>query len=169
MQAKTSVEVKGEISPSTCVYTSCYCEENVWKLCEQIKEEKEQSLNEYYAVFISNDKRQVPLWMQKSAKEPLAPVVWYAEQAIQSDRRLKKQFHRKFRVIPAEVFLRTFASDRSHMKKANGEWIKTPPPYAPIRTAESTMNLQEFIDMTDEGEGQVMDYKTFIKSFSSAD
>lgn len=31
------------------------------------------------------------------------------------------------------------------------------------------MNLQEFIDMTDEGEGQVMDYKTFIKSFSSAD
>lgn len=24
MQAKTSVEVKGEISPSTCVYTSCY-------------------------------------------------------------------------------------------------------------------------------------------------
>ena len=31
------------------------------------------------------------------------------------------------------------------------------------------MNLQEFIDMTDEGEGQVMDYKAFIKSFSSAD
>ena len=31
------------------------------------------------------------------------------------------------------------------------------------------MNLQEFIDMTDEGEGQVIDYKTFIKSFSSAD
>ena len=29
------------------------------------------------------------------------------------------------------------------------------------------MNLQEFIDMTNEGEGQVMDYKTFIKSFSS--
>ena len=29
------------------------------------------------------------------------------------------------------------------------------------------MNLQEFIDMAAEGEGQVMDYKTFIKSFSS--
>ena len=38
---------------------SFFSEENVWKLCEQIKEEKEQSLNEYYAVFISNDKRQV--------------------------------------------------------------------------------------------------------------
>lgn len=199
MQAKTSVEVKGEISPSTCVYTSCYCEENVWKLCEQIKVEKEQTLNEYYAVFISNDKRQVPLWMQKSAKDPLAPVVWdyhvillrrmedkcliydldsilpfpcpfeqYTQQALQNERQLKKKFHRKFRVIPAEVFLGTFASDRSHMKKPNGEWIKTPPPYAPIRTTDNTMNLQEFIDMTnEEGEGQVMDYKTFIKSFSS--
>ena len=31
------------------------------------------------------------------------------------------------------------------------------------------MNLQEFIDMADEGEGQVMDYKTFIKNFTSTD
>ena len=32
------------------------------------------------------------------------------------------------------------------------------------------MNLQEFIDMSQlEGEGEVMDYKTFIKSFTSAD
>ena len=29
------------------------------KLCEQIKEEKEETLSEYYTVFISNDKRQV--------------------------------------------------------------------------------------------------------------
>lgn len=201
MQAKTTVEAKGDISLSSCVYTSCYCEENVWKLCEQIRDEKEQNLDEYYAVFISNEKRQVPLWMQKSAKDPLAPVVWdyhvlllrrvgdkgfiydldsilpfpcpfeqYVHQAIQNDRQLKKHFHRKFRVIPAESFLRTFASDRSHMKKPNGEWIKTPPPYSPIRTAESTMNLQEFIDMTAaEGEGQVMDYKSFIRNYTSND
>ena len=48
--------------------------------------------------------------------------------------------HRKFRVIPAESFLRTFASDRSHMKKPNGEWIKTPPPYLPIRTPGTCVN-----------------------------
>ena len=44
---------------TTVGWFSFFSEENVWKLCEQIKEEKEQSLNEYYAVFISNDKRQV--------------------------------------------------------------------------------------------------------------
>jgi hypothetical protein len=43
--------------------------------------------------------------------------------------------YRKFRVIPALEFLQNFASDRSHMKKANGEWIKNPPAYPPIRTA----------------------------------
>lgn len=36
--------------------------------------------------------------------------------------------------------------------------------------AESTMNLQEFIDMTaGEGEGQVMDYKSFIRNYTSND
>lgn len=44
-------------------------------------------------------------------------------------------YSRKFRVIPARTFLQSFASDRSHMKKPNGEWIKDPPPYPPIRTA----------------------------------
>ncbi len=38
-------------------------------------------------------------------------------------------------MIPAAVFLSTFASDRSHMKKPNGDWIKEPPDYPPIRTA----------------------------------
>lgn len=180
------------------VFVLLHSEENVWKLCEQIKNEKKEILNEHFAVFVSNEKRQVPLWMQKSAKDPLAPVVWdyhvillrqvegrclvydldsilpfpcpfeqYSQQAVQNDKQLKKKFHRKFRVVPAEVFLRTFASDRSHMKTPNGEWIKAPPPYSPIRTSESTMNLEEFIDMTEEGEGEVMDYKAFVRNFAA--
>ena len=28
------------------------------------------------------------------------------------------------------------------------------------------MNLEEFIDMTEEGEGEVMDYKSFVRNFS---
>ena len=40
-------------------FLSFCSEENVWKLCEQIRDEKEQNLDEYYAVFISNEKRQV--------------------------------------------------------------------------------------------------------------
>ncbi|KAI1293615.1 Protein N-terminal glutamine amidohydrolase [Halotydeus destructor] len=51
-----------------CVYTSCYCEENVWKLCEYIKNKDRELLPSCYAVFISNDAKQVPIWMQRSGQ-----------------------------------------------------------------------------------------------------
>jgi hypothetical protein len=41
---------------------------------------------------------------------------------------------RYFRVVPASVFLQHFASDRRHMKRADGSWIKPPPDYPPIST-----------------------------------
>ena len=36
-----------------------FSEENVWKLCERIRDEQVEDLLEYYAVFISNAARQV--------------------------------------------------------------------------------------------------------------
>ena len=48
---------------STCVnimfYVMCFSEENVWKLCEKIRDEQAEDLSEYFAVFISNAARQV--------------------------------------------------------------------------------------------------------------
>lgn len=58
-----------------CTYTSCYCEENVWKLCEYIKAHGEASLEEVYAVFISNERRMIPIWKQKSS-DGKKPVIW---------------------------------------------------------------------------------------------
>ena len=40
-------------------YVMCFSEENVWKLCEKIRDEQAEDLLEYYAVFISNASRQV--------------------------------------------------------------------------------------------------------------
>lgn len=58
-----------------CVYTSCYCEENVWKLCSWFRSEGEIQLQELQALFISNHYRTVPLWKQKSGRGDF-PVVW---------------------------------------------------------------------------------------------
>uniref|UniRef100_A0A3Q2QUF2 Protein N-terminal glutamine amidohydrolase n=1 Tax=Fundulus heteroclitus TaxID=8078 RepID=A0A3Q2QUF2_FUNHE len=57
----TAVE---RITPSreNCVYTSCYCEENVWKLCEFVKAERTAPLEQLFVVFVSNDKRMVRSW-----------------------------------------------------------------------------------------------------------
>ncbi|XP_029325301.1 protein N-terminal glutamine amidohydrolase isoform X3 [Mus caroli] len=58
-----------------CVYNSCYCEENIWKLCEYIKTHNQYLLEECHAVFISNEKKMVPIWKQQARPEN-GPVIW---------------------------------------------------------------------------------------------
>ncbi|XP_021090132.1 protein N-terminal glutamine amidohydrolase isoform X2 [Mesocricetus auratus] len=58
-----------------CVYSSCYCEENIWKLCEYIKTHDQYPLEECSAVFISNEKKMVPIWKQQ-ARPGNGPVIW---------------------------------------------------------------------------------------------
>ncbi|XP_037651778.1 protein N-terminal glutamine amidohydrolase [Sebastes umbrosus] len=71
------MEPEDRITPSreNCVYTSCYCEENVWKLCEYVRTERTTPLEELFVVFISNENRMVPLWKQKSGRGD-QPVIW---------------------------------------------------------------------------------------------
>ena len=61
-----------------CVYTSCYCEENVWKLCDYIRNSHSSDLlSDYFVVFISNPLEQIPLWKQKAGRlEDDHFVVW---------------------------------------------------------------------------------------------
>ncbi|MCJ8746246.1 hypothetical protein PDJAM_G00139600 [Pangasius djambal] len=58
-----------------CVYTSCYCEENVWKLCDYIQAQAVCPLDEVHAVFISNENKTIPIWKQKSSRGG-EPVIW---------------------------------------------------------------------------------------------
>ncbi|KAJ8334463.1 hypothetical protein SKAU_G00401020 [Synaphobranchus kaupii] len=99
-----------------CMYTSCYCEENVWKLCEHVKNQNKGTFDHIYAVFISNERR------MKSSRGG-QPVVWdyhvillhkspTEQKALQSEEFIKPAFWRKMRVIPAEAYLKNFASDR---------------------------------------------------------
>ena len=53
----------------------------------------------------------------------------YVTETFRTDAILNPEYHRFFRVIPATLFLQTFASDRRHMKKPDGSWMKPPPPY----------------------------------------
>lgn len=185
------------LSREDCIYTSCYCEENVWKLCEHIMIQKQFHLEEVYAVFISNDRKMVPIWKQKSNSGD-EPVLWdyhvillhvpsrgqnviydldtvlpfpcpfdtYAKDALRSDDFIKSIYRRKLRVIPADVYLKTFASDRSHMKDSSGEWRMPPPPYPCIETAESKMNINSFISMDPKvGWGEVNTLTEFVQRF----
>nr|XP_057903029.1 protein N-terminal glutamine amidohydrolase-like isoform X1 [Doryrhamphus excisus] len=187
------------ITPSQdkCDYTSCYCEENVWKLCELIGKEGSAPLEEIFVVFISNDNRTIPLWKQKCACGD-QPVVWdyhvlllhicggsgsvvydldstmpfpcslelYAKHALRTDHGIQAAYRRKLRVVPANCFLLTFASDRSHMKNDDGSWKMPPPPYPPICTTDSLMNLDDFISMDPSvGWGKVFTLDHFLQHY----
>ncbi|MEZ4311086.1 MAG: hypothetical protein R3F14_23845 [Polyangiaceae bacterium] len=61
-----------------------------------------------------------------------------------------------FRVVPAQVFVATLASDRSHMRGADGRYERPPPPWAPISAPERGSNLMRFVDMRDPIAGEVL-------------
>ncbi|XP_017654834.1 protein N-terminal glutamine amidohydrolase isoform X3 [Nannospalax galili] len=54
-----------------CVYSSCYCEENIWKLCEYIKMHDQYPLEECYAVFISNEGKMVSWYLSGNSRQAL--------------------------------------------------------------------------------------------------
>lgn len=64
------------IFPNDCVYTACYCEENVWKLCDYIRKSHPQDLHNFYAVFISNKDKKIPIWHQRASKRKDRLVIW---------------------------------------------------------------------------------------------
>ena len=186
---------------SSQVYTSCYCEENVWQLCKKIKDSKKlpstQEKEFVFVVFISNENKTVPLWKQSAAEDPEHPVVWdyhvilinkvkegsmvfdldtnllypcefshYSNETFKTDELLREQFHRKFRVINIDDFLMHFASDRSHMKAENGDWIKPPPLYPCIQTSQSSNNITNFVSVDPNvGWGDVHTLKSFNERF----
>lgn len=181
-------------------YTKCYCEENVWHLCNHVRMQQPENLSSTYAVFISNHHRQIPLWQQKAGHTaPDFLVVWdyhvvfiykrpegqsivydldsrlefpcifseYANETFRDDAKLNPRFHRMFRIVSSDVYLSTFASNRSHMLDADGSWLQSPPTYPCICTPESTNNIQEFISMQpDVGVGKVVDFNTFVNDFT---
>ena len=60
---KKNLMAETELAKSDCLYASCYCEENVYKLVEKMRNSSKcGDLNEIWAVFISNSDRCVPLW-----------------------------------------------------------------------------------------------------------
>ncbi|XP_066253643.1 protein N-terminal glutamine amidohydrolase [Euwallacea similis] len=181
-----------------CSYVSCYCEENVYKLVEEVTKSYPSELNKCFAVFISNQSRTVPLWKQRAGKDEDRLIIWdyhvifvyhpepekclvydldselpfptyvhkYVIETFRTDQILKPDYFRYFRVIGACEFIKEFASDRRHMRRPDGSWIKPPPNYPAITAANSIHNLEEYIQMDhSKGPGQVLNLTQFVQRF----
>ncbi|CAG7832030.1 unnamed protein product [Allacma fusca] len=127
---------------SQCTYTPCYCEENVWKMCDRIRTEYPAEIDYCHVAFISNPKRMVPMWRQKSGKNEEKLALWDYHVILfynpddrcvvydmDSDLPFPTHFHKR------------------HMVREDGSWIKPPPSYPPI-CPNGGSNMEQFLDMT---------------------
>lgn len=99
------------------------------------------------------------------------PFDRYSAETFRTDGQLlRPEFFRKFRVVPAEDYLQTFASDRSHMMEPpemGGGWRAPPPTYPCICTESETNNIEDFISMDpDRGIGTIFTLAKLNRRFS---
>lgn len=64
------------ITPEDCVYNSCYCEENVYKLIGKLVSDGYAAHKDLWAVFISNPGKVIPLFKQKWSRGDEGLVFW---------------------------------------------------------------------------------------------
>ncbi|KAF6250670.1 hypothetical protein COO60DRAFT_759816 [Scenedesmus sp. NREL 46B-D3] len=65
-----------QLSRQQCIYTACYCEENVYHLLQHLIHSKGRQAVNLFAVFISNSSETVPFWQQQASQQPDGLVVW---------------------------------------------------------------------------------------------
>ncbi|KAK4782846.1 hypothetical protein SAY86_007220 [Trapa natans] len=170
---------------SQFTHTPLYCEENVYFLCKKLSEEgiAYADGSDLFVAFISNEKKQVPLWHQKASNRADGVVLWdyhvvciqrrqesepstvvwdldsdlqfpsplsiYMAETIRPSFQLFSEYQRFFRIVHAPIFLRSFASDRRHMKDSGGNWVAQPPSYDPIIAEDGAVhNLNEYMEIS---------------------
>ncbi|KAK7278924.1 hypothetical protein RJT34_23963 [Clitoria ternatea] len=59
-------------------HTPFYCEENVYLLCKKLCDDGVANAqgSDLFVVFISNEKKQIPLWNQKASKRADGVILW---------------------------------------------------------------------------------------------
>ncbi|MEL6181295.1 MAG: protein N-terminal glutamine amidohydrolase [Myxococcota bacterium] len=178
-------------------YTPFYCEENAWHLCQHPRlanharhivfisndqrccplwfqraapKPTEAVLWDYHVLVIAQhpDQPQWQVWdLDTLLAIPIA-IHHYIEATFGPSHLVPDVYHPKFRVVEAERFVTCFSSDRSHMRDDDGTWLQPPPAWECILDSKGTMNLMQFVDMTQDFLGTVMDRGELLHHFGEA-
>ena len=126
-----------------CLYTPLFCEENIWHLIKTLIN-KGINAKAIKVVFITNKHKRIAIFNQQSA-EHNQPVIWdyhvilitnieqsryifdfdtrqpfpddignYFQNSFPDN--IHSDYISHFRIIPADLYLKKFSSDRNHMK-----------------------------------------------------
>jgi len=154
------------------LYTPLFCEENIWHFIKMLIDKgiKEQVIK---VVFLTNKNKQIAIFNQQAADQDQA-VIWdyhvilmvnidQSHYVFDFDTRLpfpdsienylknslpdniNTEYMSHFRIIPANVYLRNFHSDRSHMKNTIPEHDFPNYP-AILSNKKNKMHLTDLLD-----------------------
>ncbi len=166
-------------------YQPFYCEENVYHLCQ----EPQLAGRAPAALFIRGGADGCLMWHQRSAPRRHEPIIWdyhvvllaqdpwevwdldttlgcpvaaasYLLRSFRPQLAVPAGFTPRFRLIGAAELAATFASDRSHMRRPDGQWNEPPPPWPPIGREGLTDSLTRYLDMDDPIAGERLDLRT---------
>ncbi len=174
------------------LYTSLFCEENIWQLTSQLITDGVEP-ETLQVIFISNPQKQVVLFSQRNGKQ-LGHVVWdyhvilrqrdeeadriydfdsrlpfpcdcrdYMEATFGLQAELVPSLRATLRLIPATEYLHRFHSDRHHMHGVIDD--QAFPPWPAITPSyQQVIRLDQYWDMTWQGESdsRVTDVDGFI-------
>jgi len=171
-------------------YCRNYCEENVWHLCGDCVADRTPAFAvfisnadravaiwqqraarsagaplvwDYHVILIA---RSDPDWRVYDVDSRLAPGVparEYIETCFPVLPPVLAPHAPHFRVVEAARYRATLATDRSHMRLADGTWRSPPPAGPPI--GEGT-NLMRFVDTQEDFEGEVLDRAALLARFA---
>ncbi len=164
-------------------YQPFYCEENAWWLCA------EPALGDgpRQVVFVVSLEGACPMAAQQSARP--GALCWWDYHVVVLDgagrlwdldtrlgcpvparlwlrgsfpfiERLPVALQPLFRLVPAAAYRASFASDRSHMRGADGGWLHPPPSWPPIG---SGMRLAAYRSTSAGGPGELLDWPRMLR------
>jgi hypothetical protein len=166
-------------------YQPFYCEENIWQLvCDSRFADRDRQ-----ALFIGNERAQVALWEQRLAAEG-EPIIWdyhvvaciegavwdldtrlplpssLALYLARTFRPVPAALAPRFRLVPFAELSRTFATDRRHMRRADGSWREPPPSWPPPCAPGFVHTLDRYLDFDDAIAGRVRSRAELQRAFA---
>lgn len=164
--------------PGPYAYQALYCEENAWHLCHH----PDLRGRSPAALFIRAAGEHCVVWHQRLSPGPGEPVLWdyhvvvlarrpwqifdldtdldlpcdaatWLRRSLRPELDLRPEFIPWLRQVDAAELLKTFASDRSHMRTADGAWQAPPPPWPCIGAGHT---LPRYLDRDDPIAGEVV-------------
>ncbi|MFP4076375.1 MAG: hypothetical protein ACLFTD_07805 [Halochromatium sp.] len=163
-------------------YQPFYCEENIWWLCAEpptdvrmaqvifvasqggacpIAEQRAGGAAglvwwDYHCIALDEQRR---IWdLDSRLPLPVAAGTWL-ERSFPHAARLPAWLQPCFRVVAAAHYLADFASDRRHMRSADGGWLQAPPPWPCIGAGNTLSGYRQPGDPA--GPGQRLDLDAF--------